>query len=893
MSNKFLGTTGAEIDVTNGSTVLYGSTIGAKSLKPSYAVKTNSAGNLISTKLFISDVENLQQKLNSVITNPYAGDLESKSFVSNNIYDKTRTSNINLSNDTINIISESVKVNGQTIITAGANLVQNPMTENLNCNTNNLTNIGLLNGYDIGTIDSDLTQVKDKTLNITLPITFDGTTFAGAVYADTLVKSGGTNQQYLMADGTSLQYSANSGNSNFYLYNNGTDQDPTPPNGFITYNAPLQDNATSIYISHRTRDTIDIEVFFKNLSTLNDVYIQDQENSDNNITYNITGNPIIVSQAQVTIPVIKRTSNGTGSSNFGNGHNLLLSFFTNSIETDVRISNLETKTQNIEANASKLTLNRSLELKINDTTDFLAIRSLDGLSNYLIMTDTNTDIYTDVNLNGNDITNVGSVVISGGSSTEFLKADGTLDDNDYLLPTDTVITDLQSKTQNITGSLIGTDITNNFNVILRVANGDFFTIRNDATPFSTNKFNVSNTSVQISSIPLQMNNQKIQFLATPVDVGDATRKDYVDNLITPLQAKTQNLIATPTTNDILHSVINTLEFGESFKIQDDTLSPLIEINNTDINYYRNQNLNATQIINAGPIESTSFTKIGGSSFDFLKADGSVSQPEGIVEKRLNNLYYDVNTGKTTFSINMDSWRYMSWGYVGPTTVSVVDCVTTLMTHQGGSLGILGINAGIPAKGYKIRVGSNVPSTANGATCGWLGAAVQNFIVPRGGWYIKIGFSLDSTAGGMNNRTMIGLFQSNTRPVLDNTTTIASVVTGSMGIVQEKGETVFSFNTRGPSGSTKLPTTISCETPNNNWYTLEMINEPGFSRVTLILTSQTNVDTQTATTSFICGQANTMALATAWVHLQQSMASPGGINNSASLALGNITMKMAQ
>ena len=73
----------------------------------------------------------------------------------------------------------------------------------------------------------------------------------------------------------------------------------------------------------------------------------------------------------------------------------------------------------------------------------------------------------------------------------------------------------------------------------------------------------------------------------------------------------------------------------------------------------------------------------------------------------------------------------------------------------------------------------------------------------------------------------------------------------------------------------------------------MINEPRFARVTLILTSQTDSDTQTASTSFICGGANTMPVTTAWTHLQQSMASPGGINNSAFLTLGNITMKLAQ
>ena len=131
---------------------------------------------------------------------------------------------------------------------------------------------------------------------------------------------------------------------------------------------------------------------------------------------------------------------------------------------------------------------------------------------------------------------------------------------------------------------------------------------------------------------------------------------------------------------------------------------------------------------------------------------------------MNSLYYDVTTGLTSFGINMESWRYLSWGYIAPATVSTVDCVSTLMTHQGGSLAITGINAGIAPKGYKIRVGSNVSSTTDGATSGWLGAAVQNFIIPRGGWHVKIGFSLDATTGAGTNRTMIGLFQSNTRPV---------------------------------------------------------------------------------------------------------------------------------
>ena len=267
---------------------------------------------------------------------------------------------------------------------------------------------------------------------------------------------------------------------------------------------------------------------------------------------------------------------------------------------------------------------------------------------------------------------------------------------------------------------------------------------------------------------------------------------------------------------------------------------------------------------------------GGLSSQFLKADGSVS-------------------GGGVESVT-DSWRYMSWGYIGSASLSVVDCATGLMTNIGGSLTAIVINPAEAPKGYKFgRTRSNVPNTNNGSSSGWLGTTLQNFIIPNAGWYIKIGFSLDAlTTTATGNRTMIGLFQSTTRPVLDNTTTIASVLTNSMGIVQEKGETVFSFNTRGLTGSTKIATSISCETPNNNFYILEMLNEPNRATITLILTAYiTGSSTQTATTSFICGGANTMAVASSFVHLQQSMASAGGITNSAILALGNITMKLAQ
>ena len=280
MSNKFLLVDG-EANVTNGTTNLFGATIGGANLLTNYPIKTNSIKQLVSTKLDISDVNNLQSQLDNGISNPYVGIMEATDFKTS-----THTS-----------------------------------------------------------FNTETTVLKNKTQNQTA--TAGTTTFAGTLTAGTLIKSGGTSSQYLMADGSALQYSANSGNSNFYLYKSHTNT-PTPPPtaGLVYYNNATQKNATIIYISHKTDDNIDIEVFFSNLSILNDVYIQQKTLSENFIKYNITATPTIVAGSHIAIPVAYLSFGGTGETYFGNLEPILVSFFTNTIETDSRITTLETKTQN-------------------------------------------------------------------------------------------------------------------------------------------------------------------------------------------------------------------------------------------------------------------------------------------------------------------------------------------------------------------------------------------------------------------------------------------------------------------------------------------------------------------------------------------------------------------
>ena len=165
---------------------------------------------------------------------------------------------------------------------------------------------------------------------------------SGNITANSFVKNGGTNIQYLMGDGSTLTQSANSGNSNYYIFLNGTSGSPTPADGYITYNHPSQSPATIIYISHLTSDGIDIEVFFKQLTTLSEVYIQDKAISGNFLQFNITGTPTITAGQKVSIPVVIRTATVTG---FAEGTQIMISFFTNGLEVDQRLSTLETNTQ--------------------------------------------------------------------------------------------------------------------------------------------------------------------------------------------------------------------------------------------------------------------------------------------------------------------------------------------------------------------------------------------------------------------------------------------------------------------------------------------------------------------------------------------------------------------
>ena len=110
----------------------------------------------------------------------------------------------------------------------------------------------------------------------------------------------------------------------------------------------------------------------------------------------------------------------------------------------------------------------------------------------------------------------------------------------------------------------------------------------------------------------------IAALANYMTTAVSATKTYVDSSVGTVSIQVQNLSDTLTSNTILHNITNTLEFGESFKIQDNGSFTIAQINNTEINFYRNQNLNVTNIDNAGFITAIEFIKSGGRVYRFFK-----------------------------------------------------------------------------------------------------------------------------------------------------------------------------------------------------------------------------------------------------------------------------------
>ena len=316
------------------------------------------------------------------------GILRIPTIATNLITDPLESSSINMTTGGINMTSTDININGNSTITGILK-----------------TNIKLIVPQIIEESKTSSILMEASGISITSP--------ALMYNSNAIISATGNQNQYIMGDGSLLQYSANSGNSNFYLYKSHSNTPGTPPDpGFVVYNNSTQGSATVIYISHLTDDAIDIEIFFNNINQINDVYLQDRNDSTNYIKYNITGTPTIVVGSYISIPVSLIVASGTGAISFGVNHNILLSFFTNNIEVDTRLSSLETKTQYQTGLGGGIT----------------------GFTGNLLVT---SEMQS------------GTIRKTGGLTSQFLKANGDVDSNTYVQGITTQINSSVSYINNI------------------------------------------------------------------------------------------------------------------------------------------------------------------------------------------------------------------------------------------------------------------------------------------------------------------------------------------------------------------------------------------------------------------------------------------------------------
>lgn len=107
----------------------------------------------------------------------------------------------------------------------------------------------------------------------------------------------------------------------YYKYNAHVNTQTAPPTTKeIRWNNATQINSTQLYISHLTRDNVDIDVFLSLISDNDSLIIQDENNSNNYQRWEVNGTPTIIPNDYVSVPV---TYVGGGYT-FSNGHDIIL-----------------------------------------------------------------------------------------------------------------------------------------------------------------------------------------------------------------------------------------------------------------------------------------------------------------------------------------------------------------------------------------------------------------------------------------------------------------------------------------------------------------------------------------------------------------------------------------
>ena len=194
----------------------------------------------------------------------------------------------------------------------------------------------------------------------------DFTSFAGRVTADQFVKQNGTNNQFLMADGSVLENSNSNSGSNIYLYTFSTATVAPPNSGEVRFNSSTNVSTTTMWLNHLTRESVDIHQFLSLITTLSVVYVQQEDNAENYIKFNVNTTPVLPEpHVSIELNVTVLEGGGTGLTYFGADAKIFVSIFTNDREIDTRLSLVEARTANINSFSTQTIFGGNIDVDNN------------------------------------------------------------------------------------------------------------------------------------------------------------------------------------------------------------------------------------------------------------------------------------------------------------------------------------------------------------------------------------------------------------------------------------------------------------------------------------------------------------------------------------------------
>ena len=120
--------------------------------------------------------------------------------------------------------------------------------------------------------------------------------------------------------------------SNFNYRASTTTTDSKPGAGSLRWNNATQTSATFLYVDHINDSAVDIDVYLGLVKQYDNVIIQEKEDSNVYITYEVTGAVTVVSNSYVKIPVTRVGDGGSGSNSFANNHAIELILFTTGLQ---------------------------------------------------------------------------------------------------------------------------------------------------------------------------------------------------------------------------------------------------------------------------------------------------------------------------------------------------------------------------------------------------------------------------------------------------------------------------------------------------------------------------------------------------------------------------------